>query len=196
MSPKEFYDRMRAGARVSTLGCVARSLYRVLYRVRQRGHAHGLPVLYLGAVVELQLLRARRQMPCAPSIPTLSSTWSITPLPCATGALLALEAVRQRSAGLTAKQLVDWANEAKDLRARLLYARELRRTAAGGCIPPAAAQLTAKLDVKPELPTTWPARCRRSALTAAARRHLKSILKSFRENYVPDRTMPIAIADG
>ena len=34
-------------------------------------------------------------------------------LPCATGALLALEAVRQRSAGLTAKQLVDWANEAK-----------------------------------------------------------------------------------
>ena len=42
MSPKEFYDRMRAGARV-------------LYRVCQGGHAHGLPVLYLGAVVELQL---------------------------------------------------------------------------------------------------------------------------------------------
>ena len=65
MSPKEFYDRMRAGARVST-SAVARSLYRVLYRVRQRGHAHGLPVLYLGAVVELQLrvpggrCRARR----------------------------------------------------------------------------------------------------------------------------------------
>ena len=43
MSPKEFYDR-----------------------VRQRGYAHGLPVLYLGAFVELQLrvpgsrCRARR----------------------------------------------------------------------------------------------------------------------------------------
>ncbi len=55
ITPKEFYDRMRAGARVSTSAVSLGSLYRVLYRVRQRGHAHGLPVLYLGAVVELQL---------------------------------------------------------------------------------------------------------------------------------------------
>ena len=81
-------------------------------------------------------------------------------LPCATGALLALEAVRQRSAGLTAKQLADWANEAKDLRARLLSLESFDALAAGGRIPPAAAQLTAKLDVKPELSSTWPARCR------------------------------------
>lgn len=44
-------------------------------------------------------------------------------LPCATGALLALEAVRQRSAGLTAKQLVDWANEARPTSTATLRSR-------------------------------------------------------------------------
>lgn len=66
ITPKEFYDPHARWCPRVHLGCVARSLYRVLYRVRQRGHAHGLPVLYLGAVVELQLrvpggrCRARR----------------------------------------------------------------------------------------------------------------------------------------
>ena len=66
MSPKEFYDRMRAGARVSTSAVSLGRYIEFFNRVRQRGHAHGLPVLYLGAVVELQLrvpggrCRARR----------------------------------------------------------------------------------------------------------------------------------------
>ncbi|MFR7798105.1 MAG: DegV family protein [Collinsella sp.] len=54
MSPKEFYDRMRAGARVST-SAVSLGRYIEFLPSVPKGHAHGLPVLYLGAVVELQL---------------------------------------------------------------------------------------------------------------------------------------------
>ena len=113
--------------------------------------------------------------------------------PCATGALLALEAVRQRSAGLTAKQLVDWANEAKTYVHGYFTLESFDALAAGGRIPPAAAQLTAKLDVKPELSYDLAGSLSLIGVNRGRKKALKSILKSFRENYVPDRTMPIAI---
>ena len=191
MTPKEFYDRMRAGARVST-SAVSLGRYIEFYRVRQRGHAHGLPVLYLGAVVELQLrvpggrCRARR-------VSHLELYVVDNALPCATGALLALEAVRQRSAGLNAKQLVDWANEAKTYVHGYFTLESFDALAAGGRIPPAAAQLTAKLDVKPELSYDLAGSLSLIGVNRGRKKALKSILKSFRENYVPDRTMPIAI---
>ena len=65
--------------------------------------------------------------------------------------------------------------------------------AAGGRIPPAAAQLTAKLDVKPELSYDLAGSLSLIGVNRGRKKALKSILKSFRENYVPDRTMPIAI---
>ena len=114
-------------------------------------------------------------------------------LPCATGELLALEAVRQRSAGLTAKQLVDWANEAKTYVHGYFTLESFDALAAGGRIPPAAAQLTAKLDVKPELSYDLAGSLSLIGVNRGRKKALKSILKSFRENYVPDRTMPIAI---
>ena len=114
-------------------------------------------------------------------------------LPCATGALLALEAVRQRSAGLTAKQLVDWANEAKTYVHGYFTLESFDALAAGGRIPPAAAQLTAKLDVKPELSYDLAGSLSLIGVNRGRKKALKSILKSFRESYVPDRTMPIAI---
>ena len=114
-------------------------------------------------------------------------------LPCAAGALLALEAVRQRSAGLTAKQLVDWANEAKTYVHGYFTLESFDALAAGGRIPPAAAQLTAKLDVKPELSYDLAGSLSLIGVNRGRKKALKSILKSFRENYVPDRTMPIAI---
>lgn len=101
--------------------------------------------------------------------------------------------MRQRSAGLTAKQLVDWANEAKTYVHGYFTLESFDALAAGGRIPPAAAQLTAKLDVKPELSYDLAGSLSLIGVNRGRKKALKSILKSFRENYVPDRTMPIAI---
>ncbi|MFR7669976.1 MAG: DegV family protein [Collinsella sp.] len=124
--------------------------------------------------------------------PILSCTWSTTLCPvrparsCARGRAPAFGGTDRQAAGRLGKR-------GKDLRPRLLYARELRRTAAGGRIPPAAAQLTAKLDVKPELSYDLAGSLSLIGVNRGRKKALKSILKSFRENYVPDRTMPIAI---
>ena len=108
MSPKEFYDRMRAGARVSTS---AVSLGRYIEFFTECAK-EGTPTVYLcftsalsssynSACQAADVVRAE--------YPNFELYVVNNALPCATGALLALEAVRQRSAGLTAKQLVDWA---------------------------------------------------------------------------------------
>ena len=74
-----------------------------------------------------------------------------------------------------------------------LYDEARDALAAGGRIPPAAAQLTAKLDVKPALSYDLAGSLSLIGVNRGRKKALKSILKSFRENYVPDRTMPIAI---
>ncbi len=150
MSPKEFYDRMRAGARVSTS---AVSLGRYIEFFTECAK-EGTPTVYLcftSALSSSYNSACQAADAVRAEYPDFGLYVVDNALPCATGALLALEAVRQRSAGLTAKQLVDWANEAKTYVHGYFTLESFDALAAGGRIPPAAAQLTAKLDVKPEL---------------------------------------------
>ena len=114
MSPKEFYDRMRAGARVSTS---AVSLGRYIEFFTECAK-EGTPTVYLcftSALSSSYNSACQAADAVRAEYPNFELYVVDNALPCATGALLALEAVRQRSAGLTAKQLVDWVNEAKTL---------------------------------------------------------------------------------
>lgn len=192
MSPKEFYDRMRAGARVSTS---AVSLGRYIEFFTECAK-EGTPTVYLcftSALSSSYNSACQAADAVRAEYPNFELYVVDNALPCATGALLALEAVRQRSAGLTAKQLLDWANEAKTYVHGYFTLESFDALAAGGRIPPAAAQLTAKLDVKPELSYDLAGSLSLIGVNRGRKKALKSILKSFRENYVPDRTMPIAI---
>ncbi len=192
ITPKEFYDRMRAGARVSTS---AVSLGRYIEFFTECAK-EGTPTVYLcftSALSSSYNSACQAADAVRAEYPNFELYVVDNALPCATGALLALEAVRQRSAGLTAKQLVDWANEAKTYVHGYFTLESFDALAAGGRIPPAAAQLTAKLDVKPELSYDLAGSLSLIGVNRGRKKALKSILKSFRENYVPDRTMPIAI---
>jgi len=124
ITPKEFYDRMRAGARVSTS---AVSLGRYIEFFTECAK-EGTPTVYLcftSALSSSYNSACQAADAVRAEYPDFELYVVDNALPCATGALLALEAVRQRSAGL------------KDLRPRLLYARELRRT---GCRRPHSAR--------------------------------------------------------
>ena len=170
MSPKEFYDRMRAGARVSTS---AVSLGRYIEFFTECAK-EGTPTVYLcftSALSSSYNSACQAADAVRAEYPDFELYVVDNALPCATGALLALEAVRQRSAGLTAKQLVDWANEAKTY-VHGYFTLE---------------------SFKPELSYDLAGSLSLIGVNRGRKKALKSILKSFRENYVPDRTMPIAI---
>ena len=113
--------------------------------------------------------------------------------PCGAAGLLALEAVRQRAAGLNARELAAWANEAKHYIHGFFTIDSLDALAAGGRIPPAAAQLSSKLDIKPEMSYDLSGSLTLVGVNRGRKKGLKSLVKSFKENYVLDPALPVGI---
>ncbi len=192
ITPAEFYDQIRSGVKASTS---AISIGRYLEYFTQCAE-EGTPTVYLcftsalsssydSAVTASEQVRAQ--------YPDFELYVVDNALPCACGELLALEAVRQRAAGLTAKQLAAWADEAKTYVHGYFTLDSLDSLAAGGRIPPAAAQLSSKLDIKPELSFDLAGSLSLIGVNRGRKKALKSLIKSFKDNYVLDPTMPMTI---
>ena len=192
ITPAEFYDQIRSGVKASTS---AISIGRYLEYFTQCAE-EGTPTVYLcftsalsssydSAVTASEQVRAQ--------YPDFELYVVDNALPCACGELLALEAVRQRAAGLSAKQLAAWADEAKTYVHGYFTLDSLDSLAAGGRIPPAAAQLSFKLDIKPELSFDLAGSLSLIGVNRGRKKALKSLIKSFKENYVLDPTMPMTI---
>lgn len=192
ITPKEFYDKLRAGVRASTS---AVSLGRYIEYFTQCAE-EGTPTVYLCFTSALSssynsaLHAAEEVMRAHPGFELYVVDNS---LPCACGELLALEAVRQRSAGLSAEELAAWANEAKRYVHGYFTLESLDALAAGGRIPPAAAQLSSKLDIKPDLSFDLSGSLSLLGVSRGRKKALKSLVKSFNENRVVDPGLPIAI---
>lgn len=192
ITPAEFYDQIRSGVKASTS---AISIGRYLEYFTQCAE-EGTPTVYLcftsalsssydSAVTASEQVRAQ--------YPDFELYVVDNALPCACGELLALEAVRQRAAGLSAKQLAAWADEAKTYVHGYFTLDSLDSLAAGGRIPPAAAQLSSKLDIKPELSFDLAGSLSLIGVNRGRKKALKSLIKSFKDNYVLDPTMPMTI---
>ena len=192
ITPKEFYDKMRAGATVSTS---AVSLGRFVEFFTQCAE-EGTPTVYLSFT---SALSSSYNSACqaAEAVRAEHPDFEIyvvdNALPSACAELLAIEAVRQRNAGLSAKQLADWANEAKTYVHGYFTLDSLDALAAGGRIPPAAAQLSSKLDVKAGLSFDLSGSLSLTGVSRGRKKALKSLVKAFHENYVLDTTMPVGI---
>ena len=65
--------------------------------------------------------------------------------------------------------------------------------AKGGRIPPAAAQVGGKLDIKPELSFDLNGSLSLCGMCRGRKKALKAILADFRNNYSHDTSLPIAI---
>ena len=181
IAPKEFYDKLRAGGRASTS---AVSLGRYLEFFTQCAE-EGTPTVYLCFTSALSssydsacnaAAEVRRQHPDFELYVVDNA------LPCSCGELLAMEAVRQRAAGLTARELAAWADEAKTCVHGYFTLDSLDALAAGGRIPPAAAQLSAKLDIKPELSFDLAGSLTLTGVARGRKKALKSLVKAFKEN--------------
>lgn len=192
VTPKEFYDKLRAGSKASTS---AVSLGRYIEFFTKCAE-EGTPTVYLCFTSALSssynsACQAAEQV--RSQFPEFELYVVDNALPCSCGELLAMEAVRQRAAGLTARQLVDWANEAKTYVHGYFTLESLDALAAGGRIPPAAASLSSKLDIKPELSFDLSGSLSLIGVNRGRKKALKSLIKSFKENYELDPALPLAI---
>nr|WP_245526957.1 DegV family protein [Coriobacterium glomerans] len=193
MTPEAFYDRLRAGTPASTS---AVSLGRYLEFLTECAR-EGTPTVYLcftSALSSSYDAACRAAQDVREAYPDFELYIVDNGLPCAAGELLALEAVRQRDAGLSARELARWAQEAKFYVHGYFTLDSLQALAAGGRIPPAAAQLSSKLDVKANLTFDRTGSLSLTGVSRGRKKALRSLIKMFRENYVLDPTMPIAIA--
>jgi DegV family protein with EDD domain len=107
--------------------------------------------------------------------------------------LLAIEMVRQSTLGLTARELYDWACDARYFAHGYFILDSFDALAAGGRIPPTAAQVGSKLDIKPELSYDTNGALTLRAVCRGRRKALRAILQDFRDNYSFDTSLPMAI---
>lgn len=192
ITPEEFYDKLRSGVRASTS---AISLGRYLEFFEECA-AEGTPTVYLCFT---SALSSSYDAACqaADHVRLAHPGFELyivdNALPCSCGELLALEAVRQRAAGLTARQIAAWANEAKTYVHGYFTLDNLHALAAGGRIPPAAAQLSSKLDIKPELSFDLSGSLSLTGVARGRKKALKALVKAFRENFTGDTDLPMTI---
>ena len=111
--------------------------------------------------------------------------------------LLAIEAVRQAANGLTAAELAAWAEEARYYIHGYFTLESFDALARGGRIPPAAATVGGKLDIKPELSYDTNGALTLRGMCRGRKKALRAIIADFKANYLGaeggDEKLPVAI---
>jgi DegV family protein with EDD domain len=192
--PHEFYEYMRKHPDVHfKTAAVTPGKY---YEVFKRAAEEGTPTMYMGLSEGLSYsINAARQ--AAEMVKKEYPDFEIYVLDnkcdSAAGELLAIEVVRQAANGLSAKELYDWACDARYFVHGYFTLDSFDALAAGGRIPPAAANVGGKLDIKPELSYDTNGALTLRGMCRGRKKALRAILQDFRDNYAHDTTLPLAI---
>lgn len=107
--------------------------------------------------------------------------------------LLTLEAMRLSAQGFSAREVYEWAADARYFVHGYFTLDSLGALAAGGRIPPAAAQVGGKLDIKPELSYDTNGALSMRGICRGRRKALRAMIADFKENFCGDASLPIAI---
>ena len=148
-----FYEAMRGGQEPSTAQ-VPMAVYQETFT---RAIESGVPTVYLSFSSGLSgsydvAMLVRDQL--LAEHPDAELYVVDTRLASVAEALLVYEALRQRDAGMTARELVEWAEEARFFVDAEFMVDDLEALRRGGRIPGSVAYAGAKLDVKPLLTIT------------------------------------------
>lgn len=147
-SPHDFYEAMRKGATPSTSQATPARFEQAFRRACERGvptvylsFTSGLSTSYDNACVMRDLVLSENPDMELYAVDTLSPS-------CVEG-LLVLEAINQMNKGLTARELRDWAEEARYFVSANFMVEDLQALKRGGRIPSGIAAAGSTLDVKP-----------------------------------------------
>ena len=191
-TPKEFYDALRNGSTVST-SAVTPGRYLEIF---EAAAAEGTPALYLGFTGGLSSsINAAEQAAemCRAAHPDFELYVLDNLCPSACAELLAIEAVRLAGNGMSARDLYEWAKDARYFIQGYFTLENFDSLAKGGRIPPTAAQLGAKLDIKPELSFDLNGALTLRSMHRGRKKALRALVTQFRENYCGDLSLPVAI---
>ena len=194
-NPHEFYEAMRKNPDMRiTTAAVTPGRYMEIFKEEA---AEGLPVLYLGLTGGLSssIDSARQAAEAVMAEQPDTKIYVLDNLcPSLAAELLTLEVVRQAAEGLTAEELYYWAKDARYFVQGYFTLDSLHWLALGGRIPPTAANVGGKLDIKPELSYDRTGALTLRGMCRGRKKALRAILQDFRDNYGHDRSLPIAIA--
>lgn len=195
ISSHEFYEHMRKNPTVHyTTAAVTPGKY---YEVFKRAAEVGTPTLYMGlsAGLSSSIDSARRaQSMIHDEYPNFELYVLDNRCDSAAGALLAMEVANQASLGLTARELYEWARDARYFLHGFFTLENFNALAAGGRIPPAAASVGGKLNIKPVLSYDLNGALTLSGMCRGRKKALRAMLQSFAEQYAFDTSLPMALA--
>ena len=182
-SAHDFYESMRNGSEPQT----AQIPMPALREAFEWAHEQGKPAVYLSFSSGLSgtfdtaclFLDQVKQ-----EIPDLDVRMVDTKLASIAEAFLVYEALRQREKGLTADEMVAWAEEARYFVDRQFMVDDLEALRRGGRIPSSVAYAGSKLDVKPLLGIDADGKL---ALTGVARGR-KTGIRALHEYYMKRRS--------
>ena len=192
--PHEFYEHMRKNPDEHYTTCaVTPGRY---FDVFERAAKEGVPTIYMGLTEGLSSsINSARQ--AAEMIREKYPDFEIYVLDnkvdSAAGELLAIEVVHQAESGLSARELFEWAEDARNFIHGYFTLDSFDALAAGGRIPPAAATVGGKLDIKPELSYDTNGALTLRGMCRGRKKALRAILQDFRDNYAHDPSLPLAI---
>lgn len=194
VEPHEFYETLRKNPELHYSTCaITPGRYMEIF---EEAAKEGLPTIYLGLTAGLSSsihnARQAAQM-VRENHPGFELYVIDTRCDSAAGELLAIEVMRQATRGLTARELYEWAREARYFIHGYFTLDSFAALAAGGRIPPAAATVGGKLDIKPELSYDINGALSLCGMCRGRKKALRAILQDFRENYSQDTSLPLAI---
>lgn len=177
-SAHDFYDAMRAGAEPST----SQLSIPVLTEAFEAAVASGVPTVYLSFTSGLSgsfdaALLVRDQV--LADHPEAKLYVVDTMLPSIAEGVLVYEAMRQREKGLTAEELVRWAEEARYFVNEQFMVDDLKSLQRGGRIPATVAVAGSALDVKPLLSVDVEGRLAMSGMARGRKKGVKQLAEFY-----------------
>lgn len=185
ITAKEFYDQMREGAEPST----AQLSVPTLTAAFETAVAEGVPSVFLvfssglsgtydtALLVRDQVLEAH---------PDFELYLVDTKLASIAEGLLVYEAIRQMDNGLSAKELAEWAEEARFFVDCEFMVEDLDALRRGGRIPASVAVAGAALDVKPLLTIDLEGKLQLIGVARGRKKGIKALVECFQKNTADD----------
>lgn len=196
ISAHEFYENMRNGATPMT-SQPAQSEIEDAFRAAIKANeptvylafSSGISGAYEGAMVALDRMKEE----FGNEIPVFVVDLRIGSTP---QSLFCLEAIRQRDKGLTAQEMVSWAEEARYFVHTMFMVDDLEALRRGGRIPSGVAIAGAKLDVKPLLAFDIDGKLALVGVARGRKKGIKRMAEYFAKTHQPDaRATTVAIGN-
>lgn len=185
LDPHDFYESIRKGETPSTAQIPMMSMVTTLTNAARSGvptvflcFSSGLSGTYDSVCMALEQVKG--EYPDAEIYAVDTKLASIAE------GMLVSEALRQREAGLTAKELAAWAEEAIYYINCLFMVDDLDSLARGGRLPSVGAYLGSKLDVKPMVNFDLDGHLSMVGVSRGRKKGIRQIAESFEKNAAPE----------